>query len=255
MTTPEFIVGVPVCNETEDVLRETFDAIRNSTARPSETFIVQNGCALRGAPTTTPIQAIRPRRNIGCAGAWNLIHKLSAPLPLILVNADCAVAPDTFEKMLEESKTHPVVCAYGFGCFLISEDVWSLVGEFDEGFYPVYYEDTDMRRRLQLAGIPIHEWSIDFVSEVNGRKKSVAGISHGKHDPEGFQGWRGEKLQWFRDRFEANKARYIAKWGGGHTEETFTAPFGTPIERTALATRLKLGLSKAEWDALPERAR
>lgn len=225
-TAPPFIVGVPICNETPEILDETFTAIVSSSARPESVIVIMNGDRTRMQNMRFldgDFQCIRPQRNLGCAGAWNLIHKLGAPLPVILVNADCAVAPDTFEKML--AREAPVVCAYGFGCFTMSEDVWSLVGEFDEAFYPVYYEDTDMRRRLALAGIDIDEWSIDAVTEVNGRKLAVTGISHGKHDPDGFQGWRAEKLAWFHERFEANKRRYVAKWGGGHTEETFTQPW------------------------------
>jgi hypothetical protein len=160
-----------------------------------------------------------------------LLHKLAAPVPVILLNADCAVMPDTFERML--ASTAPIMCAYGFGCFLMSEAVWRDVGDFDEAFYPVYFEDTDYRFRCKLAGVALEEWAVsDLESIYPGRDRAPTGIVHGKHDPEGYQGWRGEKLAWFNARWEANRQRYLAKWGGDVGQERFTSPFGEPPSRS-----------------------
>ena len=221
----KFAVGIPRCNEPSDLLIETLSSITMSSQLPLRILIIDNGderlnSALAG---DIPVHVIRPGANIGCAGAWNTLMDTS-PLPMIIVNADLAVAPDTFERMLS-SRKEAIVCAFGFGCFLIPRPIWDRVGPFDEAFHPVYWEDTDYRYRCKLAGVELDEWPIDEVERVSeGRKRIATGIVHGK--PGGaYQGWTGEKLAWFHDCLERNRQRYIAKWGGGHTEEKFTVPF------------------------------
>jgi GT2 family glycosyltransferase len=220
-----FIVGIPRCNEPLELLAETLRAITASRAQPARVVIIDNGDAPLERALVKPCEVIRPQQNLGCAGTWNLLHTLAKPTPLILLNADCAVTPDTFERMCMSA--NPIVCAYGFGCFMMTDAVWRSVGEFDEEYYPVYFEDSDYRYRCKLAGVTLEEWSAtDHESIYPGRNRAATGIVHGKHDPEGYQGWRGEKLAWFHARWEANRQRYLAKWGGDVGQERFTTPFG-----------------------------
>lgn len=39
-----------------------------------------------------------------------------------------------------------------FSCFCVGSRLVEVVGKFDEGFCPAYFEDNDMHRRIQLAG-------------------------------------------------------------------------------------------------------
>lgn len=223
-----FIVGIPRCNEPNSIVEETLRGIERSSSQPVRVLIVDNGDAPLDPHTLLLPRCcdiIRPQRNLGCAGAWNILHKLATPTPLVLLNADCAVMPDTFERMLDHAT--PILCAYGFGCFMLSEDVWRTIGDFDEEFYPVYFEDTDYRYRCKLGGVPIEEWPVTELQSIYpGRDRATSGIIHGKHDPDGYQGWRGEKLAWFNSRWEANLQRYMTKWGGEVGQERFTTPFG-----------------------------
>lgn len=240
MSSRDFVLGIPVCNEPEGILRETIVAIQTSTIAPERIVFVFNGERGKTIPWSPDAGAhrrwgheiLRPRRNIGCAGAWNLIHKISAPMSLILLNADCAVAPDTFERMLDEATLDDAprsVFAYAFGCFLVTEETWDRVGEFDEGFHPAYFEDADYRRRMRLSDAPIVEWPTEpSTTPAPGRARSPSGITHGSHDPDGYQGWRGDKLAWFWQRYEANRARYVAKWGGEPEKEVYATPFDRP---------------------------
>lgn len=229
MPTADFIVGIGRCNEPISLLIESLTAIGQSSARPRRVIIIDNGEIPLGPLQTIysyELSIVRPERNLGCAGAWNLIHKLAAPYPTVVMNTDLMVAPSTFASMLSSSS--PVVCAYGFGCFSIDAKVRREIGEFDEEFWPVYWEDTDYRRRLQLAGIVIEEWPVTAVATVApGRTRAASGIVHGHHEPDSYQGWTGERLAEFQCQLEANRQRYIAKWGGGHTEETFTTPWNS----------------------------
>lgn len=166
------------------------------------------------------VEVIRPVQNLGVASSWNLIHKLAAPLSTVLLNADCAVAHDTFEKMFEVPSP-AIVCAWGFGCVRIDHEIWQKVGDFDDQFWPAYYEDADYRWRCKLADVEIVEWGFEPRTEVGpGRTRSVSGIVHGKLD----FGWPGPGT--IQEHIEANKERFIAKWGGMPGEEKFLVPYG-----------------------------
>jgi hypothetical protein len=82
---------------------------------------------------------------------------------------------------------------------------------------------------MALAGVTPIEWPLEAdpaAPVIRGRDRASSGIVHGSHDPDGYQGWRGDKLTWFWERYEANHQRYLAKWGGEPGHETLTVPFG-----------------------------
>lgn len=236
------VVGLPRCNERPEILLETLDAIDRSTVTP-HVIVIDNGDEPLGGEAAERIarlggEVIRPERNVGCAGAWNLIYQHAATLTeddpihprVVILNADCAVATDTFERMLAVPAP-AVVLAYAFGCFLIDAAVRRQLGEFDAQFYPAYFEDTDYRRRMELAGITPIEWpTMPATSLVPGREISPEGITHGSYDPDGYQGWRAEKLDWFWKCYEQNRKRYVAKWGGEPCREKFTVPFNGEVQ-------------------------
>jgi hypothetical protein len=218
------IVGIPRRIPTGAILTQTFDAIAASSLLPSRVIVIDNidesGDSL---PSTPSVHVVKPQQNLGCAASWNLLHRLAAPESIVLLNDDCAVAPDTFEKMYADAAT-PIVCAYGFSCVRIDQVAWIAIGDFDEGFFPAYFEDTDYRRRAALAGVPICEWDTYPRTPVSsGRERSAQGIAHGKSEPDEY------RSPWFKSRVEANKARYAAKWGGSPGHETYRVPFdGAP---------------------------
>lgn len=229
MSTP-FLVGIPRCNPPPSLFNETIAALTASTHSPRALLIIDNG-DIPLEPLRVEglhVEVVRPPRNIGCAGGWNQIcaWAFNQELPVVILNDDCAVAPDTFERLFADSNP-AFICARNFSCFRVDPAIYRSVGCFDEAFYPAYFEDTDYRRRLALAGIPIEEWSYEEVEIIApGRTRTPSGIVHGKHAADGsYQGWRGEKLAWFRNCFEANKKHYAAKWGGPPGEETFKVPF------------------------------
>jgi GT2 family glycosyltransferase len=226
------MVGIARCNEPPDVFREAIESIRTSSLRPHSILIVDNGDLPLARPEPcVPCSIFRPTTNLGCAASWNLLLEgaYANDCTPILLNADTALSPTTLADMMAVDEP-AVVLAYGFGCFRIDEEIFSKVGWFDQDFYPVYCEDVDYRHRMKLLGIVPIEWPIAPTTHVSdGRVRSPAGIVHGKSAAGGYQGWSGEKLAWFHERLEANKARYVAKWGGTPYEEKYTRPFdGTP---------------------------
>lgn len=229
-----FLVGLPRCNPPPVYFAETLAAIAASSYKPQALLIVDNGdTALTPVPSVdgVSVELVRPGRNIGCAGAWNVICEWAVKqnLPVIILNDDCAVAPDTFKKLISQPGA-ALVCARGFSCFRMKPEIYRHVGRFDEDFYPAYFEDADYRRRLQLANVAVEEWSVEEIEIIApGRTRTPSGIVHGKHASDGsYQGWTGDKLKWFWSRYEANRLRYIAKWGGEFGKETFATPYGKP---------------------------
>jgi len=227
---PNFVLGVPRCNEPPEIFGETLDAILASSLQPALVAIIDNGDQPLelGGRRMPPNTINRPGRNVGCAGAWNRVCEtaFACGKTAIVVNGDCAVAPDTFERMLAEPAGH-VVLAHGWECFRLDRQTWELVGRFDEEFYPVYYEDCDYRYRLALASVPVIEWPVVQVSRPSyGRATTTTGITHGWDVSAGYQGWRAEKLAWFNERLEANRSRYVMKWNGMPGFELYRTPFG-----------------------------
>jgi GT2 family glycosyltransferase len=229
-----FIVGIPRCNEPIDIFAQTLAGVRASTRLPNRVVIIDNGdepLTLANTPDHLPFLLRRYDHNIGCAGAWNRILATAAPRRTIIVNADCKVPPDAFEKILE-SPSPAFLCAFGFGCFRLDAEIYEKIGPFDEAFYPIYFEDADYRYRAKLAGITIEEWPFVEAARLDhetfGRALYTTGFEHGwRHaDGRGYQGWTDEKLAWFTKRWEANHDRYVAKWGGEVGHETYTRPFG-----------------------------
>lgn len=217
-----FVIVIPTFHYHE-LLEGAIRSIRLSTVQPRRIFVIDNG-PKPWRCTDPRISIVRPERNVGCAGAWNLGLRLAAPHPVVILNDDLEVGPNTLEKLMATSGP-AIVAAHGFSCFRLDQEVASRVGDFDERFYPVYYEDTDYRRRLALLGVSIDEWDVSVRQYVDGRDVVPStGVVHGKR-PERYQGWADEMEHWFRLRLAANERRYSAKWGGPPGAERFDVPF------------------------------
>jgi len=69
------------------------------------------------------------------------------------IKGECSTPEDIFNKKsidkekVEESE-HP-----DFSGFMINKKFYEMIGESDMGFFPAYYEDNDIHRRIKLAGL------------------------------------------------------------------------------------------------------
>lgn len=211
-----FVVGVPTLNG-RNSLWKLLKSIESSKLQPKRVIIVDNGsngdCKHEDMQDWFfnrfhhLIEFITPTRNLGVASSWNLLHKLASTLPLIILNDDVEVAPETFARML--SVDAPLVTACGFSAFLMREECWKTVGEFDEAFWPAYHEDDDILWRLKLAGIePVAIECGVRHAESSTRKRFT-------EDED-----RAFKLAW-----ENGRDRFMRKWGGVPGCETFKTAF------------------------------
>jgi hypothetical protein len=104
-----------------------------------------------------------------------------------------------------------------FSCFCVGRKLGQVVGRFDEGFMPCWFEDNDMHRRIQLAGY---------------EAGALAPYWHFRNGTTRTDGERANAVR--AGAFEASKRYYCAKWGVPYDaaspigRETFTEPFGMP---------------------------
>jgi GT2 family glycosyltransferase len=153
---------------------------------------------------------INNEKNIGVAASWtrllNLIYE-EHEFALIM-NDDIYFGKKEHEVLNYINAQHQLFSTTtGTWCnFLLNFDVFLHIGDFDENFFPAYFEDNDYAYRLKLEGItPIQT---NFLNPEIYRNSMTI-----------------EKQPELNQNFEKNKQYYIQKWGGLPGEETRTTEF------------------------------
>ncbi len=163
------------------------------------------------------ITVVTPARQMSVGAAWNALAG-KAPEGLIIASDDLRFGRDTLWELVSAAQGNPDGLLFvspqdplnEFALFLLTRRATDLIGPFDEGFYPAYFEDNDYRYRLKLAGhevVRVPGCTYDHVGSATLKAKR----SH-------------EQVRHWED-FARNRARYVAKWGGLPGEETFAVPF------------------------------
>lgn len=206
-TSGDFIVGIPTLTR-YDYLKACLSSILLGSLQPWEICVVDNGGhfderIIQGTPQCR-VRVVRPGYNLGVAGSWNLIHSLYAPEDIVFCNDDVMFGPRALEQLMAHDDAFvPANPHQAWSCFLQREVLWNAVGEYDDGFWPAYFEDNDYVRRMSLSGFapsPLkHSLPITHVGS------STGGLAFA--------------------RFEWNKQRYALKWGGVPGQETFSVPW------------------------------
>lgn len=114
--------------------------------------IGDNGCIGRWHVITMPT-------NLGVASSWNLGIKATPFAPWWLIaNYDILWNAGSLERLAAASGPDRVTLSAGvppWCAFTIGEDVVERVGLFDEALHPAYFEDNDMARRCEAAGVEV----------------------------------------------------------------------------------------------------
>jgi len=224
------VLGVPVLSR-YDLLERLLASAEARTVKPDRYLIVDNGRQLdvlspgisRAVERGATVSVLSPGRNLGVAASWNAILSEAHTESVIVANDDVTLGPETIARL--SAATGDLIIAEGppnangWCLFVQSPRCTALVGPYDEHFYPAYYEDSDYRRRLALAGIAPVRVPSDHAHEgwATLRQESADGPIH--------QGQR-RSLDY-----------YQRKWGGPPDAERFTQPFdGQPVEPTPQAT-------------------
>jgi len=155
--------------------------------------------------------------NLGVSGSWNLMCKQAFKLgfhAIWIANDDIVLGSNQNEMqsfVSDAVSTNTFYVQEGTWCsFLITKKIFQEVGEFDEAFFPAYFEDNDYAYRLKLAN-NVHKPNAILNPVIYRNSQTIA------KDPT------------LNERFMANKQRFIAKWGGEPTKEHFISPFNQKI--------------------------
>jgi GT2 family glycosyltransferase len=96
---------------------------------------------------------------LGLVGAWNLVIKSTPYAPYwILVNDDAwfeAGALETISKEADPEAINFVDIIPDWSCVVFGEGAIAKAGLYDERFYPLYFDDNDLDRRMEKAGVRI----------------------------------------------------------------------------------------------------
>jgi len=178
-----------------------------------------------------PIVIPNWQHNIGVSKGWNQGLRRAIELGLeyvFIVNDDVTFSPGAMQKMLDGlNEGYDLISAFGgdsdepgvheivdegspdFAAFVVNPRAFvEKFGFFDENFTPAYFEDNDMRYRIQVGG---------------GRQGIVLNAKM-YHGGSVTQHWNGGQVV-TSPMFESNRDYYRAKWGGTPGEEKYTAPF------------------------------
>lgn len=160
-------------------------------------------------------------RNDGVPASWNLIFRAAragrfSHVALVSQGTVLDGGISRLASMVDEYADHRgLLTDFAFHCIVLSVRVWEQVGPFDEQFWPAYYEDADMLRRLELAGLhtpanPIPKIGRDL---LDGTETFGAVLASSEID-RGCYGLNGE--------------RFRCKWLGDPGHEQTTHPYDDP---------------------------
>jgi GT2 family glycosyltransferase len=207
----KFEIGIPTLNRI-DLLAPAlilygrdFDSIKIT--------LVDNGNQPHGRLPAN-VDIIKNESNIGVGASWNVLcRKIFSDKKndfAVILNDDIYLGLDKefiggflSNKFNKDSLLRATVdwCA-----FAISRHVWETVGEFDECFFPAYYEDNSYEYRMKLKGVKLIKTpSLNPV--VYNSSKTI------------------EKAPELFEVCKKNKKIYIEMWGGEPQKEKFKTPY------------------------------
>ncbi len=189
------------------------------------------------------IKYIRNDTNIGCGPSWNqgidyAINCWGADYVMV-INNDSILHPDSckvLKKRLEKSEYLLLVSAVDvsqkwsleqmllaaenddkteqehphYSAFMIDKRLPEICGEFDSLFYPVYFEDNDMHRRINLSGKKAICFGPAMFFHAHGGSQTQQSVEGGLVKPA---------------HFEELRKKYAQKWGGVPGQEKFQTPY------------------------------
>lgn len=227
------VLVVPVVSRF-DLLEKMLDSIDYPIDR---IVIVENSCNGWSSARQSDlfkIEYIRPIQGLGYGGGINagILQTCEADW-WMFSNADIVWNPGVLSDIDQEmsSATEPLFIDDGFEWGALNRGVVKKIGLIDDQtFYPIYYDDNDYHRRLDLSEI-----------------KKVLKIA--SYSPEGKSTTirSSEQFQNANNRtFMDNKARYVEKWGGEPGNEVFTTPWDSELPLSYTKTDID-GRRDRQW--------
>lgn len=173
------------------------------------------------------------------AQSWNLMAKKAfqdGHEQIVMLNDDVTLTGPhnlldfRWANTLWEGKTLFTAGVDGWHAFSLPKKLYDAVGEFDEGFWPAYYEDNDYSRRIALHGSEFRELAINIPIE---------------HELRGSQRGHDDVRIWLEKTQPVVHNRYVSKWGGSAKHEVFDKPWnGQPPGDSSRVQLESMGLGK-----------
>jgi GT2 family glycosyltransferase len=206
----KFAIGIPTLNRFDLLHPALLFYIRDFPN--TKIYVLDNGSQnIKNKMQNHPnINIIESNENLGVAKSWNLLCKKiyeDNDYALIL-NDDIYLGRRDWEidNLITNFKYDFYVTMQDWCAFILPKKTYEKVGDFDENFYPAYYEDNDYYYRMQLKGCTYYK--IPFLNPFLYKASQTI-----------------EKNPSLRDKILDNKEYFIKKWGGEPTKETFKKPF------------------------------
>lgn len=195
--------------------------------------------------TDPRMHLIHNSQNIGCGPAWNFgigTAFTKGSDYVLVINNDILLHENAIDRLVErfERKERDVVMvtaldvrgevplptmidalddrdkesteeseAPNFSAFMINRTCWEEVGEFDNGFFPAYFEDNSYHYRMRLLGFRAIVYPPALFYHYGSRTQNES----------------LEKPIVPGNFFEKNRAYFVEKWGGPPGDEKYDHPF------------------------------
>jgi GT2 family glycosyltransferase len=203
-----FLIGIPTLNRA-DLLNDALVKYESDFC-DSGILIIDNG--KQDIIKTNNSKIIVPKKNMGVAGSWNFLCKeiFKTHDYAVLLNDDVYLGykSDRINQVIQKYPNTLIQSYVSWSVVVISKYMYNLIGNFDEIFYPAYYEDSDYLYRMKLNGI-----RQEVSAELN---PEVVRISMTQ-----------ERNPFFVNAsMKSNRERYMAKWGGLPLLESYLFPYG-----------------------------
>jgi GT2 family glycosyltransferase len=163
------------------------------------------------------VRVSQSENNLGVAPSWNFFVRSAIEDgydAVIIANDDIILYDGALERFTAELGRSPFVCFDEhsmFSFFGMHVSLFSNVGEFDENFWPAYYEDNDYHYRMKLAGV---------------KESAVPPPSYHHQGSATVYTFNSERKLMHHHNFRKNTTYYVTKWGGLPHAEAYTSPFG-----------------------------
>jgi glycosyltransferase involved in cell wall biosynthesis len=228
ITTPIYFmktlnIVIPTINR-KDLLMEALVPINKQLDQFDKLLIIDNGNqdienSIKDLDLVkqNKVEIYIPGNNIGVGPSWNYGISKSLDKDFILFLNDDIVISDTQLKdihtnVLDNRIFWLATGGYHWCMFLFAREAWEFFLKqdgfvFDPSFYPAYFEDNDMCRRVHMADINMHIGVKEMDPLVFRNSMTIA------KDPKINSG------------FGKNQQYYVRKWGGMPSHEKFATPF------------------------------
>ena len=107
------------------------------------------------------IRVLQLPSNLGVPASWNLGIKLYPFAPYWVISSNDVVFEKgtlaILDKALDPDKLTLTKASPHYQTFAIGENIVDKVGLFDEGLYPIFFEDNDFHQRVQHHGLTIEK--------------------------------------------------------------------------------------------------